>query len=145
MSGFNVDEIMRILPHRHPILLVDRILECDLEKKRIVGIKNVTATEPHFTGHFPGHPVMPGVLQLESMAQVAGILLNKLSGREGRIAYFTSIDAVRFRRMVIPGDQLYIEVDFVKAKLNMAKVIGRISISGELVTEAELMFSFERD
>lgn len=145
MSVINIDEIISILPHRFPFLLVDRVLEIDLEGRRIVGLKNVTVNEPFFTGHFPNHPVMPGVIQVEAMAQVAGILLNKVSGREGKIAYFTSIDNVRFRRMVIPGDQLIIEVEYLKARLSIVKVKGSIKIGGELVTEAELMFSYDRD
>ncbi len=99
MVELNINEILKTLPHRYPMLLVDRIIECD-DEKRIVGIKNLTFNEPFFQGHFPENPVMPGVIQLEAMAQVAGILLNRLSKREGQIAYFTSVDKARFRRMI---------------------------------------------
>ncbi|WP_052882962.1 3-hydroxyacyl-ACP dehydratase FabZ [Kiritimatiella glycovorans] len=133
-------EIMEVLPHRYPFLLVDRVVECD-DEKRIVGIKNLTINEPYFQGHFPGEPVMPGVLQLEAMAQVGGILLNKLGSRAGQIAYFTSIERAKFRRMVVPGDQMRIEVTFLKHRLKMAKVEGRVLVDGERVCEAELMFT----
>jgi beta-hydroxyacyl-ACP dehydratase FabZ len=145
MSVIDINEILRILPHRYPFLLVDRIVELDLEALRIVGLKNVTINEPFFPGHFPGQPVMPGVLQLEAMAQVAGILLNKRSMREGKIAYFVSIDGARFRRIVRPGDQLRLEITFLKARANFASVAGKITVDGQLATEAELMFSFEKD
>lgn len=139
-----IDQIIKILPHRYPFLLVDRVVECDYEK-RIVGIKNVTMNEPYFQGHFPGHPVMPGVLQLEAMAQVGGILLNCKGNRSGKIAYFTSVDSARFRRMIIPGDTLRIEIEFLKAKLSIAKVAGKIFVGDEVACEAELMFAFEKD
>lgn len=139
-----IDQIIKILPHRYPFLLVDRIIECDFEK-RIVGIKNITMNESYFQGHFPGHPVMPGVLQLEAMAQVGGILLNCKGERHGKIAYFTSIDSARFRRMVIPGDTLRIEIEFLKAKLSIAKVAGKIFVGDEIACEAELMFAFEKN
>ncbi|MGA0334540.1 MAG: 3-hydroxyacyl-ACP dehydratase FabZ, partial [Kiritimatiellia bacterium] len=101
MESFGIDEVMNTLPHRYPFLLVDRILESDWEN-RIVGLKNITVNEPFFQGHFPGNPVMPGVLQMEAMAQVAGILLNKRNKRDGQIAYFSSIDKARFRKIVRP-------------------------------------------
>ena len=139
-----IDQIIKILPHRYPFLLVDRVVECDYEK-RIVGIKNVTMNEPFFQGHFPGHPVMPGVLQLEAMAQVGGILLNCKSNRGGKIAYFTSVDNARFRRMVIPGDTLRIEIEFLKLKMSIVKVAGKIFVGDEIACEAELMLAFEKD
>lgn len=144
MNGLDINEILRILPHRYPFLLVDRILETDMEN-RIVGLKNVTVNEPFFPGHFPGQPVMPGVLQLEAMAQVAGILLNKRSKREGKIAFFVTINNAKFRRIVRPGDQLRIEIEFTKARANFVWVTGRITVDGQLATEAELSFSFEKD
>ena len=144
MSGLDINEILRILPHRYPFLLVDRILESDMEN-RIVGLKNVTVNEPFFPGHFPGQPVMPGVLQLEAMAQVAGILLNKRSKREGKIAFFVTINNAKFRRIVRPGDQLRIEIEFTRARANFVWVTGKITVDGQLVTEAELSFSFEKD
>lgn len=136
----DINEIMSTLPHRYPFLLVDRILECDGER-RIVGLKNLTINEPFFQGHFPGMPVMPGVLQMEAMAQVAGILLNKLVGTEGKISFFAAIDNARFRRPVVPGDQLRMEIDIIKARPRLSKVHARAFVDGQLVSEADLMFS----
>lgn len=141
MVRLEVEDIEKILPHRYPMLLVDRIVECD-DEKYIVGLKNLTANEAFFVGHFPGHPVMPGVLQLEAMAQVAGVLLSRVLKQEGRIAYFIAIDNARFRKIARPGDQLRIEVHLDKVRMNMARVHGRILIDGELATEAELMFAY---
>lgn len=140
MAEITVEEILSILPHRYPFLLVDRILECDNEK-RIVGLKNLTINEPFFQGHFPGQPVMPGVLQMEAMAQVAGILLNKLFGAQGKISYFAAIDNARFRRPVVPGDQLRMEIEIIKAKTRLSKVHAKAFVDGTLVSEADLMFS----
>ena len=117
----DVEEIQKILPHRYPFLLVDGIIESDF-KTRIVGLKNVTVNEPFFQGHFPGHPVMPGVLELEAMAQVGGILFNKMLNKEGVVAYFLAVDGARFRKMVGPGDQLIIEVEVIRTRLRMSKV-----------------------
>jgi beta-hydroxyacyl-ACP dehydratase FabZ len=122
---------------------VDRILESDWDT-RIVGLKNVSANEPYFQGHFPGNPVMPGVLQMEAMAQVAGILLNKRNKRDGQIAYFSSIDNCRFRRVVKPGDSLIMEVILLKCRLNLAKVQATARVNGEIASEGELMFHIER-
>ena len=141
MAVMDIEEIFRVLPHRYPLLLVDKITECDFEK-RIVGVKNLTINEPQFVGHFPGIPIMPGVLQLEALAQTAGILLNKVSGNEGKIALFTSIDKVKFRRKVVPGDVMYMEVEILRKRTNFAKVTGKITIDGELATEGELCFAF---
>ncbi len=140
MPALDINEIMEILPHRYPFLLVDRIIECD-DEKRIVGIKNLTINELFFQGHFPGHPVMPGVLQMEALAQVAGILLNKLFGGEGKISYFAAIDNARFRRPVVPGDQLRLEVDIIKAKPRLSKVHAKAFVGDQLVSSADLMFS----
>ncbi|MFO7870880.1 MAG: 3-hydroxyacyl-ACP dehydratase FabZ [Kiritimatiellia bacterium] len=137
MSTITIDEIMKILPHRYPMLLVDRIVECD-DREHIVGIKNVTANEPFFQGHFPGAPIMPGVLQLEAMAQTGGILLVKQAGGGGRIPYFMSIDRVKFRRVVKPGDQLRIEVDILNIRSKAARFRGKITVDGAAVSEAEL-------
>ncbi len=144
MPTLSVEEIRNILPHRYPFQLVDRILECD-DKERVVGIKNVTSNEPFFQGHFPDHPVMPGVLQLEAMAQTAGVLLSRVLKQEGRIAYFLSIDNARFRRLVTPGDQLRIEVKFEKLRLRMAKVHAIASVEGEVACEADLMFAYREE
>ena len=137
----DIEEVMKILPHRYPMLLVDRIIETDFETK-IVGIKNLTINELFFQGHFPGHPVMPGVLQLEAMAQVAGILLNRKLQNPGKIAYFLAIDNAKFRRILQPGDQMRIEVEFLKLRLGMARVHGRVLVDGELACEADLMFGY---
>lgn len=142
MATIEMAEIQTILPHRYPFLLVDQIIECDMEK-RIVGLKNVTVNEPFFQGHFPGHPVMPGVLQLEAMAQIGGILLNKLQNREGLIAYFLAVDDARFRKVVRPGDQLIIEVELLKFRMKMSRVQGRVTVNDELTCEAKLMFGYD--
>ena len=136
---YDAKDILKILPHRHPFLLVDRIVECN-DKDWIVGIKNVAANEPCFQGHFPGMPVFPGVLQLEAMAQTAGILLNKLLGSEGKVAFYLGVDKAKFRRMVMPGDQLRIEIKLLKMRLGMARVAGRALVEGELACQAEMFF-----
>jgi len=141
MPTLDSQEILKILPHRYPFMLVDRILECD-DEKRIVGLKNLTFNELFFQGHFPGQPVMPGVLQMEAMAQVAGILLNRMFGGEGKISYFAAIDNARFRRPVVPGDQLRMEIDVIKAKPRLSKVHAKAFVEDQLVSEADLMFSF---
>ena len=136
---YDSKEFLGILPHRHPFILVDRIVECN-DKDWIVGIKSVAANEPCFQGHFPGMPIFPGVLQLEAMAQTAGILLNKVMGAEGKIAFYLGVDGAKFRRMVVPGDQLRIEIKFLKLRMGMAKVAGRALVDGELACEATMMF-----
>jgi beta-hydroxyacyl-ACP dehydratase FabZ len=144
MALMDIEQIMKILPHRYPFLLVDQVLECD-GKERIVGIKNLTINEPFFQGHFPGHPVLPGVLQMEAMAQVGGILLNQITKKEGQIAYFLAIDAAKFRRVCVPGDQLRIEVKFTRARLGMCRVHGTIHVGGEMASEADLMFGYRSE
>jgi beta-hydroxyacyl-ACP dehydratase FabZ len=138
MGEINIEEIMKLLPHRYPMLLVDRVVECDGEK-RIVGIKNVAVNEPFFQGHFPGYPVMPAVLQLEAMAQTAGILLNRISGRAGQVTYFVLVDKARFRKPVLPGDQLRIEVELTSLRSRSAKFRGRAFVGDALASEAEMM------
>jgi beta-hydroxyacyl-ACP dehydratase FabZ len=138
MATLSTEDIMANLPHRYPMLLVDRILECD-DERRIVGIKNVTVNEPFFQGHFPGVPVMPGVLQLEAMAQTGGILLNRMVGRSGGTPYFLSIDKAKFRRVVTPGDQMRIEVEITSARTKVARFKARILVDSKVVSEAELM------
>ena len=140
MPALDMNDILEILPHRYPFLLVDRILECD-DEKRIVGLKNLTFNELFFQGHFPGQPVMPGVLQMEALAQVAGILLNRLFGGEGKISYFAAIDNARFRRPVVPGDQLRLEIDIIKAKPRLSKVHAKAFVGDQLASSADLMFS----
>ena len=133
-----IDEIMKALPHRYPFLLVDRILEME-EKKRIVGLKNVTINEPFFQGHFPGHPIMPGVLIIEAMAQVGGILLmGQIEGYESKVVYFMSLDNVKFRRPVKPGDQLRFELDMLQIRGMVCKMHGVAKVDGEIVCEADM-------
>ena len=138
----DVKGIMEILPHRYPFLLVDRIVEQE-KGKSITGIKNVTFNEPFFQGHFPGEPVMPGVLILEAMAQVGGILAC-LSDAEmiGRLVYFAGVDKARFRRVVRPGDQLVLKLELIKQKGKITKMTGKAYVDEQLATEAELMASF---
>lgn len=141
----DIPQIMKILPHRYPFLLIDRIIELD-PKVRVVGIKNVTINEQFFVGHFPGHPVMPGVLILESMAQVAGILSFASSGSmeeiernmKDKVIYFISIDKVKFRRPVVPGDQLRQEIKLTRHRGNIASFEGRAYVGEDLVAEAEM-------
>ena len=135
----DINDVMQILPHRYPFLLVDRIVAFEGEFK-CTGVKCVTINEPFFQGHFPGHPVMPGVLQLEAMAQVSSILLLRASGSAGRIGYFMSADDVKFRKPVFPGDTLFIHVELTKAKGRIAKATGRCVVNNEVVSEANMMF-----
>ena len=133
-----IEEIMKVLPHRYPFLLVDRILEMD-EGKRVVGIKNVTINEPFFQGHFPGHPIMPGVLIVEAMAQVGGMLmLGSLQEPDSKVVYFTSLDNVKFRRPVKPGDQLRFELDVVQVRGPLCKMHGVARVDGDVVCEADM-------
>jgi UDP-3-O-[3-hydroxymyristoyl] N-acetylglucosamine deacetylase/3-hydroxyacyl-[acyl-carrier-protein] dehydratase len=136
-----VKDIMAVLPHRYPFLMVDRIISFESENK-CVGVKSVTVNEPFFQGHFPGHPVMPGVLQVEAMAQVASILLRKQSSITSGIGYFMSADGVKFRKPVLPGDSLIIEAELVRAKGNIGKAQCRCLVNGEVTSEGTLMFAF---
>jgi UDP-3-O-[3-hydroxymyristoyl] N-acetylglucosamine deacetylase/3-hydroxyacyl-[acyl-carrier-protein] dehydratase len=136
----NVTDVQAVLPHRFPFLMVDRILSFEGENK-VVGMKSVTINEPYFQGHFPGHPVMPGVLQLEAMAQVASILMSKRTSLSG-IGYFMSADEVKFRKPVHPGDTLIIEGELVRAKATIAKASCRCLVNGEVTSEAILMFAY---
>jgi 3-hydroxyacyl-[acyl-carrier-protein] dehydratase len=135
----DVNAIQKILPHRYPFLLVDAIEDMELQKW-IVGIKNVTINEYFFQGHFPGKPIMPGVLIIESMAQTGGLLLlQEVPDRERKLLYFVAIDNARFRRPVVPGDQLRIEVKVLAFRGDFCKLEGRASVNGELAAEATLM------
>ena len=137
-GAMTVEDIMRVLPHRPPFLLVDRILKMDGEK--ITGAKSVTMNEPFFLGHFPGHPIMPGVLQLEAMAQVAGVLLLKKLEQENQVAYFMSAENVKWRKPVVPGDLLLIEVEMTKIRGKIGKAKGVCKVGSEIVSEAEVTF-----
>jgi UDP-3-O-[3-hydroxymyristoyl] N-acetylglucosamine deacetylase / 3-hydroxyacyl-[acyl-carrier-protein] dehydratase len=137
-AEMNIDEIMRLLPHRYPFLLVDRITKIDGNK--ITGLKNVSMNELYFQGHFPGHPIMPGVLQLEAIAQVAGILMLKQFENQGKIAYFMSAESVKFRNPVRPGDTLLIEVELTKTRGKIGKAKGICTVGGTVVSEAEVTF-----
>ncbi len=132
-------EIQEVLPHRYPFLLVDRILELELGR-RVVGIKNVSINEPFFPGHFPGHPIMPGVLVIEAMAQVGGyLLMQSLNAQaEKKVMYFTGIDRARFRRPVVPGDQLRFEVTVLQQRRQVCRMRGEAFVEGQRVAEAEL-------
>ena len=139
MPELTIDDIMKLLPHRYPILLVDRVVEMDLEAQRIVALKNVTMNEPYFQGHFPGLPVMPGVLQLEAMAQTGGVLLVTLLQTTDVIPYFMSIDKAKFRRVVKPGDQLLIETSITTLRPKLAKMKSVVRVGDEIASEAEMM------
>ena len=140
----DINEIMSVLQHRYPFLLVDRILELE-PGQRAVGLKNVTVNEAFFSGHFPGNPIMPGVLVVEAMAQVGGVLLLATTGNKGKLAFFAGIDKVRFRRPVMPGDQLITEVTLLKTKGDIGRVavVGRVD--GQVVAEGEYLFALRPD
>jgi beta-hydroxyacyl-ACP dehydratase FabZ len=138
MAILDINEIRAILPHRYPFLLVDRIVE--MEPERVVGIKNVTFNEPFFMGHFPDFPVMPGVLIVEAMAQTAGVLvLKSMPDRENKLVLLVAIDFARFRKPVVPGDTLRMEMTIVKRKASVAKIAGKATVDGQLVAEVEVM------
>ncbi len=135
---YTIEQIMKVLPHRYPFLLVDRILEIE-ENKRIVGLKNVTINEPFFQGHFPGHPIMPGVLIIEAMAQVGGMLLmGSVEDPDSKVVYFMSLDNVKFRRPVKPGDQIRFELEIVQLRGSVCKMRGDGKVDGEVVAEADM-------
>src|SRR5205814_1335725 len=137
-ATFAIEDIMKVLPHRYPFLLVDRIIDIE-EGKRVVGIKNVTINEPFFQGHFPGHPVMPGVLIIEAMAQVGGMLLmGTLDDPDSKVVYFISLDNVRWRRPVKPGDEIRFELDVVQIRGPVCKMRGVAKVDGRLVAEADM-------
>jgi len=137
---YDIRKIMELLPHRYPFILVDRIVEM-VPDERIVGLKNVTINEPFFQGHFPGAPIMPGVLIIEAMAQAGGILVNASRSQEKRkeLVYFMGIDKARFRKPVVPGDQLVLEIIWTKRRGDVSKMSAKATVDGTLVAEAEVM------
>lgn len=136
----DIKDILKILPHRYPFLLIDRVTGFSSEMK-CTAIKNLTMNEEFFQGHFPGHPVMPGVLQLEAMAQTASILIMRMPDNQGKIGYFLSADAVKFRKPVVPGDTLFIDAEITKLRRNIGQAIATCSVNGEIVSSAELKFA----
>ena len=138
-GAMDINQIMNVLPHRFPFLMVDRIIEFQSDTK-VVGVKAISINEHYFQGHFPGHPVMPGVLQLEAMAQVASIVMMRKTENEGKIGYFMSADGVKFRKPVMPGDTLFIECELTSVKKRLGKASCQCLVNGELVSEAQLLF-----
>ena len=141
--ALDIKDILAILPHRYPFVMVDRILEIE-EGKHIVGLKNVTINEPFFQGHFPGEPVMPGVLILEGMAQVGALLAYRSIPEAigNKLVYFAGLEGVRFRKVVRPGDQVIYRLEIIKLKPKLSKMTGKAFVDGQLVAEAELLASF---
>ena len=137
-TSLDINEIMKILPHRYPFLMVDRVIK--IEGNTIQAVKSVSINEPFFEGHFPGHPIMPGVLQLEAMAQVAGILTLGKAENWGKIAYFMAADSVKWRKPVLPGDTLVIDIEIMKSRGKIGKAKGVCSVAGETVSEAVVTF-----
>lgn len=133
------EAIQTVIPHRDPFLLIDGVIE--MSERTIKGFKNVNPSEPYFKGHFPGRPVMPGVLMIEAMAQLGGVLMLSKSENKGKIAYFASIMSARFRRVVVPGERLDMEVELVKLKSRVGLTKGIAKVGGEVACEAEMMFS----
>ena len=140
----DIEEIMNHIPHRYPFILIDRILEL-VPNKRVVGLKNVSINEPFFQGHFPGKPIMPGVLILDAMAQASGVLAiaSLEKGKEGALMYFMGLDQVKFRKMVVPGDQLVMELKVLKQRAKIMKLAGVAKVDGQIVAEAQLMATIE--
>ncbi len=140
-TAFSIEEIQALLPHRYPFLLVDRIIDY-VPGRSATGIKNVTINEPFFNGHFPGRPIMPGVLIVEAMAQVGGVILTQMPDTRGMLSLFAGIDKVRFRRPVVPGDRLVMTVELLAIKRKrFGKMQAKAEVDGQLVSEGELMFS----
>lgn len=138
-----IDQIKNILPHRYPFLLVDRIIEID-EDKKITGIKNVTINEEFFQGHYPEHPIMPGVLIVEAMAQVGGLLMMQdIEDTSNKLPFFAGIDKARFRKPVVPGDQLKIVAEIIKSRGRIGKISAKAFVDDEVAAEAELMFAIQ--
>ena len=140
LGPLEADDLLDYVPHRYPFLLVDRVLEL-VPGVRAKAIKNISVNEPQFQGHFPGKALMPGVLMVEAMAQVSGLILLAMDEHRGRLAVFVGIDGIRFRRMVRPGDRLDLSAEVVRVRSGMAKVRAQVEVDGHLVTDGELMFS----
>jgi len=138
-TNIDINEIKKYLPHRYPFLLVDKII--DIEEKKITGLKNVTVNEPFFEGHFPQHPVMPGVLIIEALAQTLGVLVLRIKENKGKLAYFASINNAKFRKPVFPGDTLMLEVEVMKHRPRIVQAHGIAKVGEGVVAEADLMFS----
>ena len=138
---FDINKIKETLPHRYPFLMVDKIIDIDMEAKKITGIKNVTANEPFFQGHFPQHPVMPGVLIIEALAQTGGILALERPENKGKIAYFATISNAKFRKPVFPGDTLTLEIEITKDKARLFQARGIAKVGDSVVAETEFLFS----
>ena len=138
----NIQDIMATTPHRYPFLLVDRMIEIDQENLTAVGIKNVTMNEPHFMGHFPGNPIMPGVLILEALAQTAGMLVLSRPDFKGKVPLFVGVDNMKIRRMVVPGDQLRLEVHIPTLRKRFAKAHVKATVDGQVAAEGNMTFSF---
>lgn len=138
-KSLGINEIKEILPHRYPMLLIDRIIDYE-EDKWITGIKNVTANEEFFLGHFPDYPVMPGVLIIEALAQTGAVLVLMKEENKGKIAFFAGIDKVRFKRQVLPGDQLKLEIQVTNLRATMGKCQAKATVDGQLVCMGELLF-----
>ncbi len=143
----NIEKILKSLPHRYPLLLVDKVVDFE-ENKKIVAIKNVTFNEPHFLGHFPGHPVMPGVLIIEAMAQAAALMVTCAPGfdAENKLVYFMSIDSAKFRKPVVPGDVLELHIEVIQNRSNVWKMSGVAIVEGQKVSEAQFSaMIFDKD
>ena len=148
-SSFGIDQILKLLPHRYPFLLVDRVLEVSDDGTHLVAIKNVTVNEPYFQGHFPGNPIMPGVLHIEAMAQAAGLMCLSAAGAaaaaeapNGFDTILMGVDGAKFRRKILPGDQMRIETTLLSKKGHIGKAKGVITVDGKLATECTMMFMF---
>lgn len=141
-SMMDIQEIKDVIPHRYPFLLVDKVLEVE-EEKRVVGLKNVTANEPFFQGHFPDYPVMPGVLIVEALAQVGAIAVLGMEQNKGKLGFLAGVDKCRFKRQVKPGDQLKLEVEITRLKGPIGKGKGIATVDGEVACEAEIMFAIK--
>jgi 3-hydroxyacyl-[acyl-carrier-protein] dehydratase len=137
---YDITGIQKVLPHRYPFLMVDRIIDVEMGK-RAVGLKNVTNNEGFFQGHFPGHPIMPGVLILEALAQVSAFTVLGQEGLEDKLGYFTGIDGFRFRRAVVPGDQIRLEAELLRMRSNIGKARVRATVEGEVAAEGEISFA----